>query len=328
MFPQSHTQNAYLVSYLKTLESEFLDQNNFERMIEAKDGEEALGVLNETNYGQYLGEMKNARDFDLALGESLSSAKEAILELFTPRERLDILWLKYDFLNAKSLLKAKLSGEETGQLNNLGKIPLADLREAIFEGKSKKLPWGLDKAIGAAGAAFAQTSKPQEIDAILDGQYLEVFGQEIKKIKSPILNDFLRREIDLFNIKTYFRLQDDEVCGENIFLAGGLIPLRRFRKTGKEDKLIRSIEDFSEAKEFGDLRARVEKGGLLSLELEGRKILLAILEAAHYKILGIEPVFAFWQTKAEETKMIHKILAMKNAGIAPAEIHRIVGAVI
>ncbi|MDP2918135.1 MAG: V-type ATPase subunit, partial [bacterium] len=263
-----------------------------------------------------------------ALGESLSSAKEAILELFTPRERLDILWLKYDFLNAKSLLKAKLSGEGTGQLNNLGKIPLADLREAIFEGKSKKLPWGLDKAIYAAGVAFENTGKPQEIDAILDGQYLEVFGQEIKKIKSPILNDFLRREIDLFNIKTYFRLQDDEVCGENIFLAGGLIPLRRFRKTGKEDKLIRSIEDFSEAKEFGDLRDRVEKDGLLSLELEGRKILLAILEAAHYKILGIEPVFAFWQTKAEETKMIHKILAMKNAGIASAEIHRMIGVAI
>jgi len=327
MFPQNHTQNGYLVSYLKALESEFLDQNNFERMIEARNGEEALHVLNETDYGKYLGDVKNFKDSDLALDKALAAAKEMILDLFTPREKLDILWLTYDFLNGKSLLKAKLSGREQGRINNLGKIPLTDLREAIFEGSAKSLAWGLNKTIETARIAFEKTNNPREIDAILDARYLTIFGQEIKKIHSPILNDFLRREIDLLNIKTYFRLRVGEVCGDDgeIYLSGGLISINNFKNKKNEKKLGKSIEDFKEAEEFEDLRVKVEKIGLLTLEIESRKILLEILKIAQDKILGIEPVFAFWQTKAEETKMIHKIMTMKNVGVAPAEIHRMVG---
>jgi len=69
----------------------------------------------------------------------------------------------------------------------------------------------------------------------------------------------------------------------------------------------------------------VEKEGLLSLEQAHRRILSEILEKAQNKILGIEPVFAFWQAKVEETKLIHKIMVMKNAGIKPPEIHRLIG---
>lgn len=322
MFPQNHTHNAYLVSYLKTLKSEFLDQNDFERMIEAKNAEEALHVLNETHYGQYLGDLRGPEDFDVVLNEGLEGVKDLILKLFSRDKDLRFLWLKYDFLNLKSLIKLKFQGENA-QLNNLGTIELDVLREVILEGIKKELPYNLNGVIREVLKTYEKNQDPQEIDLILDRKYIEVLIRELARIKSRILKDFLRREIDLFNVKIYFRIRGEE-GKEADFIPGGLIPLRRF-KISNEDKFVKSIDDLEEQAEFKHLEEQVEKEGLLSLELAARRILFEILEKAQNKILGIEPVFAFWQAKVEETKLIHKILTLKNAGIVPAEIHRLIG---
>lgn len=325
MFPQTHTQNAYLVAVLKTLEAEFLDQNDFERMIEARSPQEALQVLGETVYAQYFGDIKSPQDFDVVLNESLEEVKKTILKHFSPEKHLRILWLKYDFLNVKSLVKAKL-GQISPldiKLNNLGQIDSQIFKEVILEGSDKKLPYGLKEIIRAVEKDYEKKKDPQEIDFILDKKYLEVFTRELSKIKSKSLNDFLRQEIDLFNLKTYFRFPEAE-RKEAAFIPGGLIPLPRFQIENK-DQFIKSIVDSEEQSWILELKERIEKDGLIALEKEMREILLDILERARQKILGIEPVFAFWRLKVEETKLIHKILTLKNAGIAPAEIHRTIG---
>jgi len=323
MFPPNHTHNAYLIAYLKTLQSQFLDQNDFDRMIEAKNTEEALHVLNETHYGQYLGDVKNNQDFDVVLNESLQGVKDLILKFFSRGKDLRFLWLKYDFLNLKSVVKLRFFQGGNAQLNSLGTIAPETLRDVILEGAEKELPYELNEVIREVLEAYEKREDPQEIDLILDRKYIEVLVAELAQIKSKILKDFLHREIDLFNVKTYFRVRGEEER-EVDFIPGGLIPLQRF-KISDGDKFIKSIDDFEEQAEFKHLEEQVEKEGLLSLEQAHRRILSEILEKAQNKILGIEPVFAFWQAKVEETKLIHKIMVMKNAGIKPPEIHRLIG---
>ncbi len=322
MLIQNNTQNAYLVSLLKSLKTEFLDSNDIERMIGAKGRDEAFKVLNDTAYAKHFAESKGARDFDLVLNESLLEVKNLILKIFSKKKKLDLLWLKYDFLNIKSLIKAKLSKEEP-RLNSLGGIDLSDLRKVILEDDKKKLPYNLNALIVEVLEQYNKEGNAQDIDFRLDRAYLNLFIQEIKKVKSKALDDFLRREIDLFNVKTYFRFQDQELEQE-VFIPDGLIPLEKFRiKDG--DKLIEAITDFHERALLKSLKSGAEKEGVASLEREARKILLDLVSQMERRIMGVEPVFAFWQAKVLETKLIHRILTLKNAGVEPAEIHRLTG---
>jgi len=322
MLIQNNTQNAYLVSLLKAFRAEFLDSNDIERMIGAKGPEEAWRVLNDTVYVKYFGETKNVRDFDLVLDSSLLEIKNLILKVFSKKKELSFLWLKYDFLNIKSLIKAKLSKEEP-KLNSLGGIDLNDLRKVILEDDKKKLPHDLNILIGEVLEQYSKEENAQDIDFYLDREYLSLFTKEIKKIASKALTNFLRREIDLFNVKTYFRFQDQELKQE-AFIPDGLISLEKF-KIQDGDKLVESIADFHERGLIRRLKNEAEKEGVASLEREAQKILLDILSQMDRKIMGIEPVFAFWQAKVLETKLIHRILTLKNAGVATEKIHQLTG---
>jgi len=322
MLTQNNTQNAYLVSLLKSLRTEFLDSNDIERMIGAKGRDEAFNVLNDTAYAKHFSESKGAHDFDLVLNKSLLEVKDLILKIFSKKKILDFLWLKYDFLNIKSLIKAKL-GKQKPTLNSLGAVDVSDLQKVVLEDDKQKLPYNFNALIIDVLERYAMDEDAQDIDFYLDRAYLNLFIQEIRKVKSKALNNFLRREIDLFNVKTYFRFKDKEI-EEEAFIPDGLIPLEKFRiKDG--EKLIESINDFHERALLKGLKSGVEKEGVASLEREARKILLDIVSQMERRIMGIEPVFAFWQTKVLETKLIHRILTLKNAGVAEDMIHQLTG---
>ena len=114
---------------IKAMETGLLSRERMEQILDAKNSEEAVKILQECGYPEL-----DARDPE-AMDAALSAAREATLADLTggaPDPRyIDIFKLKYDYHNVKALLKAEAMDEDPAHLMmDMGRVPAEKLREA------------------------------------------------------------------------------------------------------------------------------------------------------------------------------------------------------
>ena len=103
---------------VRAMENRLLTRERMERMIEARTSEEAAKVLTECGYG----ELSNVTAS--GLDEVLAQARDAVykdMRSSVPDHNLiDVFQMKYDYHNAKVLLKAEAMGLEESRLLSSG----------------------------------------------------------------------------------------------------------------------------------------------------------------------------------------------------------------
>lgn len=140
----------------------------------------------------------------------------------------------------------------------------------------------------------------------------------IVQTKSEFLKDFIKRFIDLYNIKTFLRMKYQKQSIENLkinLVEGGYIPKMEF------------INSFDNAwgRLYGDVIqdgiAQVEKEdnfGVLEREIDD--YLTNLMRPAKYMSFGPEAVFGFCLAKEHELKRLYLILLAKINNIPNLEI--------
>ena len=88
---------AYISGLIKYREKKLLNPTDIERMVNAKNGEEAFRVFNDTDYADNLLDV-SALEYQQALDDDLKQIKE----LFS--KYLELALLKFLFLNARLFL--------------------------------------------------------------------------------------------------------------------------------------------------------------------------------------------------------------------------------
>lgn len=159
----------------------------------------------------------------------------------------------------------------------------------------------------------------------------------IMQTKSPFLQDFIKRFIDLYNIKTFLRIAYRRLPIETLkinLIEGGYIPKIEFINPVRELYLRNEI--FSNGvKRFGKgwdgLYYEVIKDGIEQMEKEGsfsileRQIdnyLMSIMRPARYMFFGPEPVFGWCLAKEKELGLLKLILLAKINNISSSEIQQ------
>ena len=103
------TDYLFLSAYLRALENGLLTGARMDRMLDAPTAEDAAKILTECGYGEL-----NVVNVD-TVDQMLSQARDRIFADLTPLAKdprmLDIFKIKYDYHNAKTLLKSEAMGE-------------------------------------------------------------------------------------------------------------------------------------------------------------------------------------------------------------------------
>ena len=168
----ANKKEAYLCisAMLRAREPKLLSREKAERMLDAATFEDAAKLLTDCGY-EDLSQMDAAQ-----IEESLEKHRAQIFDelgRFCPERRLvDLFKLRYDYHNAKVILKAEAMGQDPKRLlSDSGRIPGAKLLEIYNEDKRAQLPETLAAAMAEAKSVLARTSNPQLSDFVLDKAY-------------------------------------------------------------------------------------------------------------------------------------------------------------
>lgn len=321
------TKYAYAVARVRVLETRLLEKGQIDRMVEARNAQEALQVLGETVYGNAVAELESVYHYEELLGRELGRAYQTVRSFYPEPALVDIFAAKYDVHNLKVLLKAHFQGiepDETILSTGAGSIPLDSLKAMFREENFRDLPPALRAAVEEIREAFVQEPDPQLIDIILDrALYEHIFAMAAKL---PFLQELFTHKANLVNIKTFLRVKNlgrDWAFLEKVLLPGGDLDRDIFRELLDEplevfsDRL--AMSPYAQVVEEG-IREWQERQSLTRFEKLADDFLLHFVREKKHASFGPEPLVGYLMAKENELKLIRIIMVGKINRLPTEEI--------
>ena len=223
------TDYLYISAYLRARESSLLTTERANRMLDAKSYEDAAKVLEECGYGdmtditadgleEKFSERRDKTMYDLAL----AAPDKSIVDVFR---------IKFDYHNAKVLIKAEASGTAGKHLlSGAGRVTPAALEDAFIRDDYKGVPSVLSEAMREAKDTLARTDDPRLSDFVLDRAYYKEFLALAEKSGSDFLVEYGKLAIDSANLRTAVRaarLKKDGAFLKGVLSDGGGVSRER-----------------------------------------------------------------------------------------------------
>ena len=194
----------YISARIHAMENKLLTRERMERMLSARSAEEASKVLSECGYGDF------PSLTPAAIEHTLDAAR---LALFAELRRaapdpaiVDVFCIKYDYHNAKVLLKAEATGQSPDELLlDAGRYPAGRLKEDYLQGDLSRYSATFAQAVAQAKELLASSGDPQAADLLLDRAYYTEMLAAAKAARSPFLEGYVRLSIDSVNLRSVVR---------------------------------------------------------------------------------------------------------------------------
>ncbi|MBT9141798.1 MAG: V-type sodium ATPase subunit C [Dehalococcoidia bacterium] len=318
---------AYAVGRIRAMETRLLDRGKIDRMVEAKSAEEALNVLGESEYGEYLADLGSVHQFEKMLDAEL---RRIYVELrkFSPEPGLINLFAKkFDYHNLKVLIKANKLAEKRDELlvSEVGNIPIAEMIRAVSDDDYRNLPSLMRQAAEKLSELLRLEPDPQLVGLLLDRAMYEELEDEVDAQKSSFLKGYFTRLVDLLNIKTYLRVRRANRPKE--FLLKALLPNGNVNMN-KLVQLVEPLEVLVDRLMFSAYAHVVEEGvqtyqktdTLTRYEKLADDHLIKYAKQAKYVTFGPEPIIGYLLAKENEIKMIRIIMVGKINQLPTEEI--------
>lgn len=299
----------FAVASVRSMENKLLTKQKLMQMAEAKDAEEALRILSETDYGKT--EIDDIHEFEKMIQNHLEAEYQAVGKLIASETFMDIFRFKNDYHNVKVLIKEEIS-EVSGKkyLIQGGSIPVDILQKNFRERNYMELPNIEADAVQEAIEMYAKTKNARFIDSILDKACFQVMSDAAEKLGNEYVSKYVRKLADVTNLKTLLRIwqlkRSDEELEESI-VPGGELPAELLIKALKNDNVIQMLKDTS----YGSLCETYMDQGFTVFEKACDDYLMECIKDAKYKTLTPEPVAAYILAKETEAKCVRIIMTCK-----------------
>jgi len=320
----------YAVGRVRALETKLLSSGDVERMLSAKDADDAYRIFSDFDFGNSLGEAKKSADFQRVVNSELSATKNLLTSIvgFEVVWVLEILWLRYDFHNLKVALKSRIldwDNEKTQEmLLDLGSIPaniMLDFGRNNIPHKS--IGERFTRALAKAEASYEKTHDLRFLEYTLDCDLHHLKVSLAHKARNAFLLEFVQKEVDLYNLISYFRLKQasHNLDFADIYAHGGSFELAFFRQ--EENKILEHLarshyKNIALAYEL----FRKENGDFALIEREGDDLLLAHMKRSKHTAFGPEPIFAYYWAKKNNARIVRTVMVSKLAGLPQEKIRK------
>ena len=314
----SENKYLYSVTRIRALETKLLDKAKIERMIEAKNADEIIKILYETEYASSISEMNGVDDYETVLSKELSKTYELLREISPVPELTNLFLFRYDIHNLKTLLKSSYLGEENNELlSDIGTIPTQRLKEMVKEKEFRDLDPMIRECVEEVVGEFTVNPDPQLIDVTLDKCLYNLMYKTALNNKSNFLMEYISTQIDLINIKSLVRVKSMGYGRDflkKVILSNGKLDYAFFNDIFDE-----SLETLIDRLAFKDYGKVVEEGitnyiktkSLTKFEKLSDDFIFELAKKGKYVAFGIEPLVGYLMAKENESKIIRMIMVGK-----------------
>lgn len=323
----SNDRYAYAVGRVRAMETRLLDRGKIDRMVEAKSAEEALKVLGETEYAEYLADLDGVHDYEKILDAELRRVYLELRKISPDPELIGLFARKFDYHNIKVLFKAAKLNEKRDELlvGEVGNIPVGELARAVSDDDYRNLPPQMRQAAEKLAEAFRLEPDPQLVDLLFDRAMYQELAETLDKLGSPFLKDYFTYLIDLLNLKSYLRVKRAGRSRE--FLEQALLPGGGV-DVAKLVQLVEPLEVLVDRLMYSRYSRVIEEGiqsyqktdTLTRYEKLADDFLLKHIKQAKYLVFGPEPLVGYLLAKENEIKMIRIIMVGKINQLPTEEI--------
>lgn len=297
MSARQHTDKDYLFlsTMLRARVSRFISEEVLERMLSFGNFEEAAGVLRELGWPD-MSEMDRA-GVDAALSKRREEIFAEMAKLCPDQELIDLFRLRYDYHNAKALIKAQAMGLESGDLlSDSGRVELGKLKEAFITEDCRFIPQILGKAMLEARDVLAKTGNPQLADFVLDKANYEEMKNMAAKIDSKYIKGYVDITAQGINLRTCvrcIRMAKTEQFLRSVILDDDYLSRNLSQIVGSADG-VSTFFAGTPYKEAAVLGAEAARGGKLTeFERKCDNVVIKYLKDARMHGFGPEYVLGF-----------------------------------
>ncbi len=199
-------KEAYLClsAMLRAREPRMLTADRAGRMLEASGFEESAKLLGDCGY-EDLGGL-SAAEIDAALSERRAAIFAELENLVPDKALVELFRLKYDYHNAKAVIKGEAMGVDPLRLmSSSGRVAPEKLKTAFDEERTSELPAVLGAAMVEAAGTLARTANPQLADFDLDQACFAEMKGIAEELGNPFISGYVRLLIDAANLKSAVR---------------------------------------------------------------------------------------------------------------------------
>lgn len=305
---------------LRARESKMLSREKAERMLDAPGFEDAAKMLTDCGYVDM--SAMSAKQIETVLAEKRAAIFAEMARMAPDKELVDVFRMKYDYHNAKTIIKAEAEElDRADLLSGSGRFKPEVLISDFTEDCFRNVPSKFGEAIAEAKQTLARTSNPQLADFILDKAYFEELLDAARKLGSKFLRGYAETLIDSANLRSAvrtLRMHKDADFLRVALVRGGGIDVGRIIAAAGSGETLAAIYSATNLSEAAALGAEAAVGGRMTeFEKACDNAVTKYLTGARLASFGEEPVIAYLAAVEGEITAVRMILTGRLAGIAP-----------
>jgi V/A-type H+-transporting ATPase subunit C len=330
----------YICARVKAKKSFLLSKDTFNRML-VMDLPAIGRYLGETQYREEISalgaEYSGATLIELGISQNLAKTYSDILSYSVghARELVSEYLHRWDIYNLKTVLRGKLTNAPVDEIREI-LIPAGSLKPDFINQLIQSSSWEeLIDRLKQQSVVYVDpdmlrssisSGKLAALEDVLDKEY---YSSLLKSIKETTISerrflDFMRREIDIVNLKAMFKLKSEGSIGESLaqyFVPGGTeFKMDRLTKMAAFEGMKELMDEFRQSTYAESMRADIEK-------FEGDEDISSLLRAldrvllntahkfSHLYPLSVLPVLDYVLAKKTEVDNIRIIARGKESGL-------------
>ena len=307
----------YISSLLRAREPRMLSRDKAERMLDAPNFEDAAKMLTDSGY-EDMSQM-SVKQIETALSDRRAAVFHELETLIPNTAALDLFRLKYDYHNAKVLVKSEaMHRNDASLLSSSGRVAPETVQKRFQEDRLRDLPGGLGSAAEEARNLLARSANPQLSDFLLDKAYFREMNALADELDSDFARGYVALLADSTNLRSavrILRMGKDIGYLQEALVAGGSVSEERLTQ-GISGEGLASVFAGTALTKAAQLGAEAVSGGTLTaFELACDNAVADYLSNAKLCSFGEESVIAYLAGTENELTAVRMILTGRLAGV-------------
>ena len=304
---------------LRAREPKLLTRDRAERMLDAGSFDECAKLLTDCGYADM--SAMSAKEIERYLSSRRDEVFAELEKLAPDKGVVDMFRMKYDYHNAKVLVKAEAVGQDGARLmSRSGRFTPEKLAELYTEENLGQLPAVFAAAVADAKSVLARTANPQLADFILDRAYFAEIRAAAQSAECPFLAGYADILTDSTNLKSAvrtLRMGKDLEFMDSALIPGGSVSADRVVAAGDKESITALFANTLLERAAAIGAEAVEGGSMTAFELACDNAVTAYLRKAKLVSFGPEALVAYLAAVESEITAVRMILTGRLAGIDP-----------
>ena len=294
-----------------------LSRDKAERMLDAPNFEDAAKMLTDSGY-EDMSQM-SVKQIETALSDRRAAVFHELETLIPNTAALDLFRLKYDYHNAKVLVKSEaMHRNDASLLSSSGRVAPETVQKRFQEDRLRDLPGELGSAAEEARNLLARSANPQLSDFLLDKAYFREMNALADELDSDFARGYVALLADSTNLRSavrILRMGKDIGYLQEALVAGGSVSEERLTQ-GISGEGLASVFAGTALTKAAQLGTEAVSGGTLTaFELACDNAVADYLSNAKLCSFGEESVIAYLAGTENELTAVRMILTGRLAGV-------------